>query len=179
VVDCGSLSDPANGLVNVSTTVFNSTATYSCNDGYSLVGDTTSRTCLASASWSGSKPSCCTLNCIECDDKCSICEQNYKLESGICRCATVGGCSICAEDDSSKCGTCDEGRRLSDDKSACITGRDDGNGNGLSPGAIVGERIIVGYTYLAGVSMVKTHQTALSNCGGRGSLWSGSVNKKD
>ena len=59
-------------------------------------------------------------------------------------CATVGGCSICAEDDSSKCGTCDEGRRLSDDKSACITGRDDGNG--LSPGAIVGERIIVGYT---------------------------------
>ena len=61
-------------------------------------------------------------------------------------CATVGGCSICAEDNSSKCGTCDEGRRLSDDKSACITGRDDGNGNGLSPGAIVGERIIVGYT---------------------------------
>ena len=57
VVDCGSLSDPANGLVNVSTTVFNSTATYSCNDGYNLVGDTT-RTCLPSGLWSDSSPQC-------------------------------------------------------------------------------------------------------------------------
>jgi hypothetical protein len=136
-VDCGSLTDPVNGAVTVTNTTFNSTATYSCNGGYNLVGDTTTRTCLASASWSGSKPSCCTSNCIECDeDKCSSCEQNYKLESGICRCATVDGCSICAEDDSSKCDTCDEGLRLSEDNSACITGRDDGNG--LSPGAIVG-----------------------------------------
>ncbi|CAI8013735.1 hypothetical protein GBAR_LOCUS8666 [Geodia barretti] len=83
------------------------------------------------------KNSSCTSNCIECDeDKCSSCEQNYKLESGICRCATVDRCSICAEDDSSKCDTCDEGLRLSEDNSACITGRDDGNG--LSPGAIFG-----------------------------------------
>ncbi|CAI8013734.1 CUB and sushi domain-containing protein 2, partial [Geodia barretti] len=52
VVDCGELMDPENGAVNVTNTTFNSTATYSCNGGYNLVGDAT-RTCLASASWSG------------------------------------------------------------------------------------------------------------------------------
>ena len=57
VEGCGSLLAPANGLVNVSTTVFNSTATYSCNDGYSLEGDST-RTCLASGLWSGRSPQC-------------------------------------------------------------------------------------------------------------------------
>ncbi|CAI8036489.1 CUB and sushi domain-containing protein 1 [Geodia barretti] len=135
-VDCGQLEKPANGDLDLSTTTFTSTATYSCNDDYNLVGDAT-RTCLASASWSGNEPSCCTSNCIECDeDKCSSCEQNYKLESGICRCATVDRCSICSDDDSSKCDTCDEGLRLSEDNSACITGRDDGNR--LSPGAIFG-----------------------------------------
>ena len=56
-VDCGSLTDPVNGAVTVTNTTFNSTATYSCNDGYSLVGDTTI-TCLASASWSGGEPTC-------------------------------------------------------------------------------------------------------------------------
>ena len=57
VVDCSSLTAPENGLVNVPTTIFNSTATYSCNDGYNLVGDTT-RTCLASGNWSGDDPNC-------------------------------------------------------------------------------------------------------------------------
>ena len=57
VVECSELTDPENGAVSVTNTTFASTATYSCNDGYSLVGVTT-RTCQASASWSGSKPSC-------------------------------------------------------------------------------------------------------------------------
>ena len=39
---------------------------------------------------------------------------------------------------------------------ACNTGRDDGKGNGLSPG--VGEKIIVGYTFI----FLKTHLTTLS-----------------
>ena len=55
VVSCGELAGTDNGAVDVSDTTFNSTATYSCNDGYSIVGDTT-RTCLASGLWSGIVP---------------------------------------------------------------------------------------------------------------------------
>ena len=57
VVDCGNLLAPSNGDVMVSTTEFGSTVTYSCNDGYTLEGVTT-RTCLASGSWSGTAPTC-------------------------------------------------------------------------------------------------------------------------
>ena len=53
-VDCGSLTDPGNG--NVTLTV-GTTATYSCNTGYNLVGDST-RTCQATGKWSGSAPTC-------------------------------------------------------------------------------------------------------------------------
>ena len=56
-VDCGGLADPANGEVVTSGTAFSSRATYSCNDGYNLVGDAT-RTCQASGSWSGTDPLC-------------------------------------------------------------------------------------------------------------------------
>ena len=58
IVDCGTLSDPANG--NVTTHpghTFESTATYNCNDGYELDGQST-RTCLSTCHWSGSKPTC-------------------------------------------------------------------------------------------------------------------------
>ena len=57
VVDCGSLTDPANGAVSLTNTTYNSVATYSCNNGYNLVGDTT-RTCQASGSWSETAPTC-------------------------------------------------------------------------------------------------------------------------
>ena len=57
VVNCGGLTDPENGAVTLSGTTFNSTATYSCNEGHNLVGDTT-RTCLASGSWSDTTPTC-------------------------------------------------------------------------------------------------------------------------
>ena len=56
-VDCGDLFDPTNGGVSVNSTTFNSTATYTCDSGYSLVGDTT-RICLASGLWSGIVPNC-------------------------------------------------------------------------------------------------------------------------
>ena len=57
-VDCGSLTDPGNGQVNhTSGTTFGENATYSCNTGYNLVGDST-RTCQATGNWSGSEPTC-------------------------------------------------------------------------------------------------------------------------
>ena len=58
VVDCGTLTNPANGQVNhTAGTTFGQTATYSCNTGYNLVGDNT-RTCQATGEWSGSEPTC-------------------------------------------------------------------------------------------------------------------------
>ena len=57
-VDCGNLTDPANGQVNhTAGTTVGETGTYSCNTGYNLVGDST-RTCQATGSWSGSEPTC-------------------------------------------------------------------------------------------------------------------------
>ena len=58
VVDCGNLTDPASGSVtHTSGTTFGQTATYSCNTGYNLVGDST-RTCQAVGNWSRSAPTC-------------------------------------------------------------------------------------------------------------------------
>ena len=57
-VDCGSLPDPANGNVNhTAGTTVGRNATYSCNTGYNLVGDST-RTCQATGNWSGNAPTC-------------------------------------------------------------------------------------------------------------------------
>ena len=57
-VDCGNLTDPDNGYFNhTAGTTFRQTATYSCNTGYGLAGDST-RTCQATGNWSGSKPTC-------------------------------------------------------------------------------------------------------------------------
>ncbi len=57
-VDCGSLTDPENGQVNTSSgTTIGSTASYSCNNGYTLNGDNT-RTCESNGVWSNSQPSC-------------------------------------------------------------------------------------------------------------------------
>ena len=58
VVDCGNLTYPVNGSVtHTSGTTFEQTATYTCNTGYNLVGDST-RTCHATGNWSGSAPTC-------------------------------------------------------------------------------------------------------------------------
>ena len=57
-VDCDSLTTPANGQVNhTAGTTFGQTATYSCDTGYNLVGDST-RTCQALGNWSGRAPTC-------------------------------------------------------------------------------------------------------------------------
>ena len=52
---CGNLSDPENGIVEIDESF--SLATYSCNSGYQLVGNTT-RVCLSSGEWSDSEPVC-------------------------------------------------------------------------------------------------------------------------
>lgn len=59
-VDCGPLTNIVHGkveFVNESRTTFNATAKYSCDENYSLVGNTT-RTCLGNGSWSGNEPKC-------------------------------------------------------------------------------------------------------------------------
>ena len=58
VVDCGALSNPANGSVlYTGGTTYGQTATYSCNTGYNLVGDGI-RACQSTGVWSGSAPTC-------------------------------------------------------------------------------------------------------------------------
>ena len=58
VVDCGSLRNPVNGQVDMSSgTTFMSTATYTCNAGYDLIGPI-SRTCGSDGVWSPAVPTC-------------------------------------------------------------------------------------------------------------------------
>ena len=57
-VNCGTLDNPANGQVNHNAgTTFGQTATYHCNTGYNLIGDS-SRTCQSTGVWCGSEPTC-------------------------------------------------------------------------------------------------------------------------
>jgi len=56
-VDCGSLANPKNGRVELTGTTFGSTATYSCQNGFILVGSST-RTCQINGLWSGRAPVC-------------------------------------------------------------------------------------------------------------------------
>ena len=56
-IQCDALSDPDNGAVSVTGTGVGDTATYTCDDGYELVGSST-RTCQPNGEWSGSPPTC-------------------------------------------------------------------------------------------------------------------------
>ncbi len=57
-VDCGSLDAPSNGAVDTSSgTTFMMTATYTCDTGYTLTGDTT-RTCGSDGVWMPQAPIC-------------------------------------------------------------------------------------------------------------------------
>ena len=77
VVDCGTLTSPANGHVShTAGTTFGQTATYSCNTGYNLVGDST-RTCQATGVWSGSAPTCEGMFYSAVSTIMEICEVNY------------------------------------------------------------------------------------------------------
>ena len=58
VVNCGTLTNPANGRVShAAGTTFGLIATYTCNTGYTRVGSST-RTCQSTGLWSGSAPAC-------------------------------------------------------------------------------------------------------------------------
>ena len=57
-INCGPLTDPDNGQVDTSSgTIFGSTATYTCDTGYTLSGSQT-RTCGADGMWTLSEPFC-------------------------------------------------------------------------------------------------------------------------
>ena len=54
---CPTLNDPANGNVNLSGDTLRQTAEYTCNTGFSLVGDSI-LTCGPDGQWSGNPPVC-------------------------------------------------------------------------------------------------------------------------
>ncbi|XP_053397670.1 adhesion G protein-coupled receptor L4-like isoform X2 [Mercenaria mercenaria] len=67
--DCGVLPGQHNGRVNITDgTEYNGTATYSCDEGFQLVGDKT-RQCLNTGKWSGLEPSCIrnAVNILKCE----------------------------------------------------------------------------------------------------------------
>ena len=53
LVSCPNLNGPTNGGVSVNGT----TATYTCDDGYELIGNET-RSCQSDERWSGQEPTC-------------------------------------------------------------------------------------------------------------------------
>lgn len=58
VVDCGTLVDPGNGMVDITEgTILGNTAQYTCFEGFRLVGPE-SRTCAMSGRWTGTDPIC-------------------------------------------------------------------------------------------------------------------------
>ena len=57
VFTCNQLTAPSNGEVFVSGFTAGSQATYSCNDGYNIVGGAT-RQCVDQQGWSGAAPIC-------------------------------------------------------------------------------------------------------------------------
>ena len=57
VVDCDSLPNPTNGSVIFSMSTFGAMATYMCDEGFDLIGNST-RLCLANGSWEGTAPTC-------------------------------------------------------------------------------------------------------------------------
>ncbi len=61
-VDCGSLDAPANGSIDLPSTGFSAVATYTCDEGHLLAGDTT-RTCQMSGMWDGAEPTCTLVDC--------------------------------------------------------------------------------------------------------------------
>ena len=54
---CIELSSPTNGQVTWTGLTSGSTATYTCDSGYRLIGDQT-RTCLSTGMWSGQETTC-------------------------------------------------------------------------------------------------------------------------
>ena len=57
VIECESLSNPANGMVTVTGLTPGSIATYTCNNAYQLLGNDT-RTCDSNGLWTNMEPTC-------------------------------------------------------------------------------------------------------------------------
>ena len=55
--DCGNLANPQNGAVLVTGTTLGSTATYTCEENFSLLGPSI-RVCGSDGVWSGRAPIC-------------------------------------------------------------------------------------------------------------------------
>ena len=58
VITCPTLSDPTNGIVDVTNNNFESIATYAFDTGYNFAGGSTTRTCGSDGMWSDSDPTC-------------------------------------------------------------------------------------------------------------------------
>lgn len=56
-ITCQSLSEPQNGGVQFTSLVKGSIASYSCSDGFKLIGEV-NRQCLVTGQWSGEEPTC-------------------------------------------------------------------------------------------------------------------------
>ena len=56
-IDCGNPPDIPNGVITANDTSLGSTAQYTCNDGYILLGGAT-RICESTDMWSGTEPAC-------------------------------------------------------------------------------------------------------------------------
>ena len=54
---CEKLNNPDNGVVEFTSTIFGSIATYTCNEGFVLNGNK-KRECTVTGKWSGIEPSC-------------------------------------------------------------------------------------------------------------------------
>ena len=57
MITCDDLSDPANGVVDQPGNDVGTVSSYTCNEGFLLVGDET-RICQEDGEWSGNAPIC-------------------------------------------------------------------------------------------------------------------------
>ncbi|KAH3836216.1 hypothetical protein DPMN_109587 [Dreissena polymorpha] len=62
IKDCGSVPPPLNGVSTIGPTVFGSTATYSCDVGYDLIGSSVLH-CEPNGRWNASVPTCAIREC--------------------------------------------------------------------------------------------------------------------
>ena len=96
-VDCGSLTAPLNGFIDIEETTLGSVVSYSCQRGYILSNDE-SRVCQSTGVWSGEEPICEGLEGGDCG----------ALPNPIGGAVVVSGTSVGSSADY----TCDEGYKL-------------------------------------------------------------------
>ncbi|XP_064397056.1 sushi, von Willebrand factor type A, EGF and pentraxin domain-containing protein 1-like isoform X3 [Halichondria panicea] len=137
-VDCGSLSNPTNGMVSLDSTLRGSEAAYSCQENYTLVG-VALRVCMDNGEWSEEEPLCedtdeCALGQDDCDQECANTEGGYECscgvgyrQSGFSRCEDIdeclsskGGCAqLCVNNQGSRECDCLQGFALDQDDVNC------------------------------------------------------------